>query len=96
MSELTINDYKRILDFYEKPIPKSKHLIKKQAEEMIATKLCRCIKKIDKENEARSIGICTKTIINNKGFKRGKFTCKKKEKIILYKNKKMLTKKNRK
>lgn len=96
MSELSINDYKRILEFYNEIIPKSKRLLKMKAEKLLANKLCRCIKKIDKENEARSIGICTKTIINNKGFKRGKFTCKKKEKIILYKNKKMLTKKNRK
>ncbi len=95
MSELTINDYKRILDFYEKPIPKSKHLIKKQAEEMIATKLCRCIKKIDnkynKKYESRAIGICTKNVITRKGFTRGKFTCKKKSHISLFKK----TKKNR-
>jgi hypothetical protein len=76
MSELTINDYKRILEFYKKPIPKSKRILKLQAEKMLANKLCRCIKKIDKINEARAIGICTKTIINSKGYTRGKFTCK--------------------
>jgi len=96
MSELSINDHKRILEFYKETIPKSKRLLKIRAEKLLANKLCRCIKKIDKVNEARSIGICTKTVINNKGFKRGKFTCKKNEKINLYKNKKMLTKKNRK
>ena len=94
MSQLTINDYKHILEFYNKPIPKSQILIKKQAEQILATKLCRCIKKVDKLNEARAIGICTKTIINNKGFTRGKFTCKKKQSIIL--KKKNVTKKNRK
>ena len=87
MSQLTINDYKHILEFYKKPIPKSKRLLKMQAEKILANKLCRCIKKIDKQNEARSIGICTKTVINNKGFKRGKFTCKKRETIQLNKNK---------
>ena len=87
MTELTINDYKHILEFYKKPIPKSKRLLKMQAEKILANKLCRCIKKIDKQNEARSIGICTKTVINNKGFKRGKFTCKKRETIQLNKNK---------
>jgi hypothetical protein len=95
MSELTNNDYKRILEFYNKSIPKSKRLIKIHAEKLLATKLCRCIKKIDKENEVRSIGICTKTIINNKGLKRGKFTCKKKETINL-KKKKNTTRKNKK
>ena len=85
MSELTINDYKHILEFYKKSIPKSKRLLKQQAEKLLSEKLCRCIKKIDKQNESRAIGICTKTIINNKGFTRGKFTCKKKQTIILKK-----------
>jgi hypothetical protein len=92
MSELTINDYKEILEFYKKPIPKSKRILKKQAEKILASKLCRCIKKIDK-NEQRAIGICTKTVINNKGYSRGKFTCKNKPVIKLTKR---ITKKNRK
>ena len=83
MSELTNNDYKRILEFYNKTIPKSKRLLRIQAEKLLTSKLCRCIKKVDKVNEARAIGICTKTIINNKGFTRGKFTCKKKQSISL-------------
>lgn len=85
MTQLTNNDYKRILVFYNKSIPKSNRLLKIQAEKLLANKLCRCIKKIDKVNESRSIGICTKTIINNKGFARGKFTCKKKQSIKLKK-----------
>lgn len=88
MSELTNNDYKHILAFYKKPIPKSRRLLKQQADKILASKLCRCIKKIGKTNESRSIGICTKTIINNKGFSRGKFTCKNKSKIVLYKKNK--------
>ena len=96
MSELTNNDYKRILEFYNKPIPKSRRLLKKQAEKILANKLCKCIKKVDKENEARAIGICTKTIINNKGLVRGKFTCKKKQNIYLYKTRKNITIKQRK
>jgi hypothetical protein len=96
MNELTINDYKRILEYYNKPLPKTKKLLKTQAEKILATKLCRCIKKFDKTNEARAIGICTKTIINNKGFVRGKFTCKKTSSIILKKNKNNITKKDRK
>ena len=94
MSELTINDYKNILEFYKKPIPKSNRLLKLQAERILSSKLCRCIKKVDKTNESRSIGICTKTVINNKGFNRGKFSCKKKSTIHL--SKKSKTRKNRK
>jgi hypothetical protein len=95
MTELTNNDYKRILEFYKKTIPRSKRLLKIQAEKILANKLCKCIKKVDKNNESRAIGICTKTIINNKGFTRGKFTCKKKQKIKLLKRLNQ-TKKNRK
>jgi len=94
MSELTTNDYKNILAFYNKPMPKSKRILKMQAEKILATKLCKCIKKVDKKNEARAIGICTKTIINNKGLQRGKFTCRKKQSISL--KKRGLTRKSRK
>ena len=93
MSELTTNDYKHILEFYKKTLPKSKRILKIQAEKLLATKLCRCIKKVDKKNEARAIGICTRTIINNKGYSRGKFTCKNKQTIKLSKK---TTRKNRK
>lgn len=93
MSELTNNDYVNILNFYKKSIPKSRRLIKKQAENIIATKLCKCIKKLDPENEVKSIGICTKTIINNKGYKRGTFRCKTRRSIKLTKIK---TRKNKK
>jgi hypothetical protein len=93
MSELTTNDYKHILEYYKKPVPKSKRILKSQAEKLLASKLCRCIKKLDKGSESRAIGICTKTIINNKGYTRGKFTCKKKETIKL--SKKNKTKKNK-
>jgi hypothetical protein len=76
-TELTNKDYISILNYYNMNIPKSKRLLKKQAEAIMADKLCRCIKKIDIYNEPKSIGICTKTIFNNKGYTRNKFTCKK-------------------
>ena len=82
MNKLTINDYKQILEFYNIPIPKSKKLLKIEAEKIMATKLCRCIKKVDPENEKKSIAICTKTIFNRKGLKRGKFNCKSKWSIF--------------
>jgi nucleoside-diphosphate-sugar epimerase len=73
--------------------PQGKTLL--EAEKILATKLCKCIKKIDPVNESKSIGICTKTIINRKGYTRGKFSCKKKTKINLMKMKNS-TRKNRK
>jgi len=90
MSQLTTNDYKHILEFYKKPLPKSKRILKLQAERILASKLCRCIKRVDNGSEARAIGICTKTVINNKGFSRGKFTCKKKQAIKLSKKNKTI------
>jgi hypothetical protein len=77
-AELTNKDYVSILKYYNLNIPRSKRLLKKQAEHIMAEKLCKCIKKIDPINEAKSIGICTKTIFNRKGYTRGQFQCKKK------------------
>ena len=88
MTQLTTNDYKSILEFYKKPIPLTILQIKKQAEKILSTKLCRCINKL-KQFKSRAIGICTKTIINNKNLTRGKFTCKKPYKISVTKKRKL-------
>lgn len=86
LSSLSIKDYKNILSFYKHPIPKSPVQLKKQAEDIMGYKLCRCIKKVDKTgNESRAIGICTKTVINRKGYTRGKFNCRGKRNITLKK-----------
>ena len=93
MSRITNNDYKKILEFYEKPIPKSNRLLKIEAGKILATKLCRCIKKVDAKNESRSIGICTKSVINRKGFTRGKFKCKAKKYVTFRKTTQKKTRK---
>lgn len=76
MTRLNNSDYIKILNYYNKPIPKSNKILKMSAEKILSLKLCRCIKKINTPNEGHAIGICTKTIFNRKGFTRGKFTCK--------------------
>ena len=85
MTELTTNDYKQIIEYYDKPVPKSARLIKAAADKILAQKLCRCIKKVEKKvksaSEGRAIGICTKTIFNSKGITRGKFKCKGKQSV---------------
>jgi len=91
MNKITNNDYKKILHFYKISIPKSTKMSKIEAEKILASKLCRCIKKVGLENESKSSGICTKTILNRKGLTRGKFKCKGKQSISFSK-----TKKNRK
>ena len=87
---LTNADYEKILNYYKIPIPKSKRILKLKAEDILSSKLCRCIKKVDHVNEARSIGICTKSVVNRKGFTRGKFKCKGKRSISLTKTRKSL------
>ena len=68
-------DYKTILKFYKKEHIKPK-LTKKQsklqAENILATKLCKCIKKVTKKNRVKppgAIGICTKSIFHRKKLK---------------------------
>lgn len=95
VSELTNKDYISILKYYKLNIPKSKRLLKKQAEKIMAEKLCKCIKKIDPENEAKSIGICTKTIFNRKGYTRGQFECRKKQTVKFRRTNKNKTRKQK-
>ena len=87
MNALNNNDYKQILEFYNLPIPKSKRILKNSAEKILANKLCRCIKKVENKNEKRAIGICTKSVINRKGYIRGKFNCTGKMGLQIRKNK---------
>jgi hypothetical protein len=87
-SKLTRKDYISILKFYKMKIPNKNSLIKKHAENIMSEKLCKCIKKIDPINEEKSIGICTKTIFNNKGFTRGKFKCAKRRTVKFRKSNK--------
>jgi hypothetical protein len=87
-NKITTSDYKKILLFYDLALPQKKKDLKTTAENILSSKLCRCIKKINKtyKNEAKSIGICTQKVINNKGFTRGKFKCKNGSQITLKKS----------
>jgi hypothetical protein len=95
VSKLTNKDYSNILQYYKLSVPKSKRLLKKQAEKIMAEKLCKCIKKIDPNNEAKSIGICTKTIFNRKGYTRGQFQCKKNQSVKFRRTNKNINKTRR-
>lgn len=85
-TELKNKDYISILKYYKMNIPKSKRLLRQQAENILSEKLCRCIKKLEPEYEAKSLAICTKTIFNRKNLKRGKFNCKGKSSVKIQKN----------
>jgi len=93
-TKLNNKDYTNILNFYNIEIPKSKKMLKYKANKVISQKLCRCIKKIGVQNESKSIGICTKTIFNSKGYTRGKFKCKGKQQVTFRKSSGSKTRKN--
>lgn len=89
--KLKEKDYKLILKYYNINAEKlSKIDIQKQAEYILAKKLCRCIKKVDSYNsrknnklsESNLISICKKSVLSNKNIKNYRFTCKKKQKFI--------------
>lgn len=84
--KLTKKDYIDILKFYNINYTSttSLSLIKKLAENIIATKLCSCIKHVNKfkNDETRSISICKNSVVTKKGLHINKFTCKKKKKLI--------------
>jgi hypothetical protein len=96
MGILTKSDYEKILNYYNIPFSTSdtSKKIKGKAEEILADKLCKCIKKVkegsnDSNNdEARAIGICNDTVFRRKGIRHGAFTCKKKPKLLRFHGKK--------
>ena len=102
MGILTKNDYEKILNYYNIPFSPSdsSKQIKNKAEEILAEKLCKCIKKVkegsDSNNvsadadvdESRAIGICNDTVFRRKGIKHSAFTCKKKARLLRFHGKK--------
>ena len=100
MYKLTTKDYIEILRYYNIPIPKktkkNRRIIKKIAEDILAEKLCRCIKVVDNtklKDEQRAIAICINSVIQKKKLKVQNFTCKKKKQLkSKNKNKAVLSK----
>ena len=82
--DLTKQDYIKILEYY-----KVDHRIygndelKKKAEQLLAKKLCRCIKKVKKNKKSRktekqAIAICRSSVLRKKNLRIFASTCKKK------------------
>ena len=87
--KLNQKDYKLILKYYNISYNDlTSNDIKEQAENILAKKMCRCIKKIQKptkkENasEIKAISICKNSVITKKNLKNFGFTCKKKIGLI--------------
>jgi hypothetical protein len=104
MGVLKKNDYIKILDYYDIPITSSdtSKQIKNKAEQILAEKLCKCIKKVKNShdnntetntdsndaNESRAIAICNDTIFRRKGIRHSNFTCKKHPSLLRFPGKK--------
>jgi len=76
---LKTSDYITILKYYHidaKDMKKKE--AKRKAEDLLANKLCRCIKKVDNEDESesRAIAICKNSILLKKGLRNYGFKCK--------------------
>jgi hypothetical protein len=96
MGILTKSDYEKILNYYNIPFSSSDSckIIKNKAEQILAEKLCKCIKKVkdssdssDKE-ESRAVAICNDTVFRRKGIRHSDFTCKKKHRLLRFPGKK--------
>jgi hypothetical protein len=105
MSALTNADFKKILKYYKLKIPRSKKKTRKKSVDVLAGKLCRCIKKVGKKNNKRtkkkykrkaSTAICTSSIFKKRGLIHSRFTCKKKSKLYINKKNKRYLSKTRK
>jgi hypothetical protein len=87
-NQLNKADYLAILNYYDIPLEKNTSIqyIKKTAEDILANKLCKCIKKVQKSNkslkEPRAIAICKESVIHKKGVEISRFSCKKRNKLI--------------
>jgi hypothetical protein len=97
---LSLNDYISILKYYEIETSGMKTKdIKRRAEDILAKKLCRCIKAVDTKqsiNESKAIAICKNSVFTKKNLKIAKFKCKKSTKLLSSRknNKLMKTKRN--
>lgn len=93
---LSLKDYLSVLKYYKIDASNMKKgEIKKKAEGILAEKLCRCIKKVDKSlkgerrsnkgkknTESRAIAICKNSVLTKKKLFTPKFKCKGTAKLL--------------
>ena len=89
MKSLDKSDYITILKHYNVPIPTKPtgkpngRVVKLLAENILANKLCRCIKKLNpRKNEKKQIAICRKSIFLNRNMHIGHFKCEDGAKLV--------------
>lgn len=97
--KLNKNDYMAVLNYYNISTKNlSSKMLKERSEKILATKLCRCIKKVDPEvkDKPRAVAICNNSVLNKKNLKGPRFTCKRGYKFVKNKDGTSVTKRGRK
>jgi hypothetical protein len=81
---MTKSDYQKILSYYKMPFEKlSDRELKRQAEDILATKLCKCIKSVEKKTGTQNaIELCTASVFGKKGLKFFDMSCKGKARLL--------------
>ena len=66
---MTKTDYEKILSYYKIPFAElSTRELKQTAEDILANKLCKCIKAVEKKaGTQNAIGLCTTSVFGKKG-----------------------------
>ena len=82
MSALTKKDYQVILKYYGVQTKGLKiQAMRNAALDILANKLCRCIKKVD-DDKSKSVPICKNSVFGKKGLDVSRFKCDEKPRLI--------------
>jgi hypothetical protein len=82
MSALTKKDYQVILNYYGVQTNGLKiQAMRNTALDILANKLCRCIKKVD-DDKSKSVPICKNSVFGKKGLKVYRFKCDETPRLI--------------
>jgi hypothetical protein len=75
---MTTNDYEKILSYYKIQFADlSTRELKQRAEDILATKLCKCIKAVEKQvGTQNAIAMCTSSVFGKKGLKYFDMSCR--------------------
>jgi hypothetical protein len=71
-------DYEKILSYYKIPFESLSNIeLKRTAETILATKLCKCIKAVERKvGTQNAIALCTTSVFGKKGLKYFDMSCK--------------------
>jgi hypothetical protein len=75
---MTKTDYEKILSYYKIPFGNlGNNELKRRAEDILATKLCKCIKAVERKvGTKNAIALCTANVFGKKGLKYFDMSCK--------------------